>query len=332
MNTIAIFAEYSFWMIGLPIPVALAAIALVGYLAGSRRRRDLEFLRNQSRGDLKRAKRVFRQLDGITQELRQSLARHHASILQFKDRVSELNGLRDPKAGEEFCQEAEKLIKPTLDLGSHISHTYNELRHLTNELMLFTDVLTDPLTGLSNRKALEASLKGLLALMTRYDNKFSVAVIEIDHFHETYENQGDEKERHGDQILQQVGLIIDGCVRDTDILARCDGGEFVVVMPETELRGACIFGSRLRQSVEKETCVTISGGLSMVLDGDSIRTLLARADSALYSAKAAGHNCVYLHDGEMIQPLSTELEEPDSNPSNGKPVELSPATSVEDIH
>jgi diguanylate cyclase (GGDEF)-like protein len=92
-------------------------------------------------------------------------------------------------------------------------------------------------------------------------------------------------------------------VRDTDIVARYGGEEFVVVMPHTTLENACHFAERVRCAVEADLGLTISGGITMALDGDDVQSLLSRADAALYSGKAAGRNRVYRHTGTEIEPI-----------------------------
>jgi diguanylate cyclase (GGDEF)-like protein len=104
-------------------------------------------------------------------------------------------------------------------------------------------------------------------------------------------------------MLQAVARLLDETVRDTDIVARYGGEEFVVVMPHTSLENACHFGERVRRLIEKEIALTISGGVTAALDGDNAQSLLSRADTALYSAKAAGRNRIYRHTGVDIEPI-----------------------------
>jgi PleD family two-component response regulator len=75
-------------------------------------------------------------------------------------------------------------------------------------------------------------------------------------------------------------------------------------MPQTELDGATLFSERLRRRVEQQLPLTVSGGVSAAVEGDNPQTLLARADAALYSAKAAGRNRLFRHTGLIIQAAS----------------------------
>ncbi|MDP6442995.1 MAG: GGDEF domain-containing protein [Pirellulaceae bacterium] len=309
------------WTIGLPTPLALAlaVVAVVAYWIGARRRARSE----DARRELKRARSVIRELEGIAQQVRKSLAAHHSSVNSFKDRIEELSKTSDSEPWRELSEEAERMLKPTLQLSNQIAHAYDEIRQQTNLLMTFTEVRTDPLTGLRNRRALDESLVTMFALMSRYDSSFSIAIFDIDHFKRINDEQGHTE---GDNILQQVARQLDDCIRDTDMVARFGGEEFVVVMPETDLEGAEIFAERARRQIEDNVRITVSGGIAMALDGDNPRTLLARADSALYSAKSAGRNFVFLHSGNQIEPVGDR--DPVYDYQSGEPLSTFAADSA----
>jgi diguanylate cyclase (GGDEF)-like protein len=292
--------------LNLPVTVALAAVALLGYLFGRGSRVVLQITEaEQARRELKRAKSVARELEQISEQIRKSLASHHSSIIRFKDRVAELSGNDQEVAWQELCREAEDMLKPTLRLASQIAHAYDEIRQQTNHLMAFTELRTDPLTRVSNRRALDECLENMFALLHRYGQLFSVAIFDIDHFKLINDQRGHVQ---GDTVLQRVARIIDDNVRDTDVVARYGGEEFVVVMPHTPLDGACIFAERLRAKIEKQMDLTISGGVAQAIDKDTIQTLVGRSDTALYGAKAAGRNRVYRHNGVDTEPVDAEAE------------------------
>lgn len=157
---------------------------------------------------------------------------------------------------------------------------------------------TDSLTGLSNRRGMDEALTRQFALMHRYQNAFAVALLDIDHFRRVNEERG---RPYGDQVLCRVAQWLSSRVRDTDIVARSGGEEFAVIMPETDLEGACVLAERVRASLSEELSITVSGGVSAAMDGDAAESLLARADAALGEAKAAGRNRVFRHDGDRIQ-------------------------------
>ena len=286
----------------LPNTVALAAVALLGYLFGRSALRNVKADPNQMRRELKRAKLVVSELERIAQEVRRSLASHHSSILHFQDRLNELSVEADGAPTQDICREAARLLRPTLELSNNMASAYDALRQQSNMLMSFTDVRTDALTGLSNRRAMDESIASLLSMMKRYRSPFAVGIFDVDHFKKVNDEFG---HLYGDDVLKEVAAVMEQCVRETDILARDGGEEFVVVMPETDLQGAAIMARRIRRSVERETAVSISGGLAQAIDGDADSTLLGRADEALYAAKAAGRNCIYHHQGLEVEAVSS---------------------------
>jgi diguanylate cyclase len=285
-------------------PLALAIVATLGYLFGRQRRFANNERAARSQRELRRAQSVASELERIALGVRRSLAKHHASINKFKDHVGRLSGEQQAAAWKDLCKEAEEILKPTLQFATEIASAYEEIRHQTNSLMTFTEVRTDPLTSVNNRRGLDDTLSAQFAMMTRYNVVFALAIFDIDHFKQINDQRG---HLYGDRILQQLARLLDECVRETDIVARYGGEEFVIVMPQTDLQGAAVLSERLRYAVEQQMSLTVSGGVTMVLDGDTQDSLLARADQALYHAKTAGRNCVFQHTGESIDVVSPEV-------------------------
>jgi len=304
------------WISGIPVTVALAIVATVGYWFGQRTRVPTLAVQNQSRHESKKAKAVIGALEDIAQEVRRSLAIHHANILNFKQRVADLSQTQGEVVGKKICSEAERMLKPTTLLATQLANAYEELRQQTSVLTAITQVRTDPLTGLNNRRALEEQLDILLAMTTRYGRKFSVAIFDIDHFKQLNEKLGHTR---GDQVLQEVAQLFDECVRETDTVVRYGGEEFVIIMPETGIEEVAAFAERVRLRIAEEMAVTVSAGVVTAHDGDVPRTLIARADSALYSAKAGGRNRVFRHTGTTSEPVAPLPPSPSQSRSQDGP-------------
>jgi diguanylate cyclase len=302
----------SLWMIQIPLPVALAVVATLGYLFGRRRGQLADDVVARSRRELRRAQLVEGELEKIASELQKGLVRHHASVNRFRHRVGKLSDQQQEAAWKDLCREAEDILKPTLQLATQIASAYDEIRQQSAALMSFTEVRTDPLTGVSNRRGLDETLSGQFALMTRYHTAFSIAMFDIDHFKQVNDEEG---HLQGDRILQNLARLMDESVRETDIVARYGGEEFVIVMPQTDLDGACVFAERLRRKIAAEMALTVSGGVAEAVDGDTQDSLLARSDCALYQAKTAGRNCVFRHDGQELE--SVLLNEEDTSAEIG---------------
>ncbi len=295
--------QFNGWSIQIPIPVALAFIATMGYSISRWRRAACGGTALRSRRELKRAQAVATDLEKIARTVHHSLTTYHTSISKFKDRVGRLSDHGQETAWKELCQEAEGILSPTLRLATQIASAYDEIRQQSANLMTFTEVRTDPLTGLNNRRGLDEALIAQLALMNRYHAPFAVAMLDIDHFKQVNDREG---HLNGDRVLQGLSHLLEECVRETDLLARYGGEEFVVIMPQTDLAGACMLTERLRCEVAKRMSITVSGGVAAAGEGDTAESLLGHADTAMYSAKAAGRNRIFCHTGDDVEPVAEE--------------------------
>jgi len=294
---------FNLFAIPLPILIAMTVVATIGFVFGRTSKRPANDMPGRSRRELRRAELVAAELEKIAWDLRKALVRHHASVSKFRERVGKLNDQQQEAAWKDLCRDAEEILRPTLRLASQISNAHDEIRQQSANLMTFTEVRTDPLTGVNNRRGMDDALGGQLALLNRYGTRFAVAMFDIDHFKQINDVQG---HLYGDQMLSQLARSIDESARETDVVARYGGEEFVVIMPETDLEGAARFADRLRDRIAKEMPLTVSGGVAEALDGDSNESLLARADAALYGAKAAGRNCVFRHTGDGADMVPAE--------------------------
>ncbi|RJF64147.1 GGDEF domain-containing protein [Rhodopseudomonas palustris] len=153
---------------------------------------------------------------------------------------------------------------------------------------------TDPLTGLFNRAKFDLVLRHELIRAERYGTQLALIVYDIDHFKEVNDAHGHQA---GDRVLVQLSEIVSCEIRQTDLLVRWGGEEFVVVLPATDGMTACLVADKLGRAIAQATfdlvgTITCSFGVSDFVIGDSVDTLLARTDNALYRAKMNGRNRV----------------------------------------
>ncbi|MBN1588399.1 MAG: GGDEF domain-containing protein [Pirellulales bacterium] len=290
--------EFFNWFPQLSTPITLLLMATIGYFFGRRRTTATSGSVVRSGRELRRAQAVVRELENISELIRKHVFKHRASLSRFKQRVNQLGDKNQDEAMQALFREAEEMLQPTIQFAGQIAHAYDQIQQQTNRLMAFTDARTDPLTGVNNRRVLNDTLTSQLALKARYDVNFTLALFDIDHFKKVNDRQG---HLYGDRVLQDVAQILGDNARETDTVVRYGGEEFVVIMPETNLEGASYFANRIREKTEQKLPVTISGGVTHSLDGDTTETIVARADAALYEAKSNGRNCVYRHDGEQTE-------------------------------
>jgi diguanylate cyclase (GGDEF)-like protein len=164
---------------------------------------------------------------------------------------------------------------------------------------------TDGLTGLFNRRSLEARARELLS----EGNQFSIALGDLDHFKQMNDRHGHET---GDRALRLFAKALRTNLRPGDIAARYGGEEFVVVLPSANIREAQRvlerFQARLGSEIAASHTVpnfTVSWGLTDTSAGDTLTEILSVADAALYDAKRNGRNCIVI-DGAASSTLVRE--------------------------
>ena len=176
--------------------------------------------------------------------------------------------------------------------------------HTTVELIKEIDLKTkqlkeqnylDGLTGAKNRKAYDEKIEEHLALFKRYKNKFSLIMLDIDDFKKVNDLYG---HKVGDRVLIEFVEIVNSHIRINDFLFRIGGEEFVIILSETNLESAKIVSENIRKKIEKELIlmdnknVTVSMGLTEVIQNDTEDTVFKRADTLLYDSKKEGKNKV----------------------------------------
>ncbi|MGZ9165539.1 MAG: GGDEF domain-containing protein, partial [Anaerolineales bacterium] len=158
--------------------------------------------------------------------------------------------------------------------------------------------LTDPLTGLQNRRSLFELGRIEFSRSHRLKRPFCCMMLDLDHFKQINDNYGHPM---GDEVLQEFAKRCKNSVREVDMIGRYGGEEFVILLPETDSETAILVAERLRASVEEtpmkvsgqEVNVTVSIGVSRKDENTlQLETLIARADQAMYIAKHKGRNRV----------------------------------------
>ncbi|WP_324104781.1 GGDEF domain-containing protein [Noviherbaspirillum sp.] len=183
-------------------------------------------------------------------------------------------------------------------LGKQIHNLRQLLRATRYQLEHFEEKsVRDELTGLYNRRQIQAELDRAKMQADSQGAPFSICLIDIDRFKEINDNNG---HLTGDIILKEFAKVARDSIRDTDMLGRYGGDEFMQILPDTELKGAVMHAERLRvyahfldfQKVLQSKHISLSIGVAQYRRGEKLTDLIARADAALYQAKQRGRNRV----------------------------------------
>lgn len=171
---------------------------------------------------------------------------------------------------------------------------------LRNALLYHTAVTSaysDPLTGINNRAAMERLLPREMGLAKRHDHRLALMILDLDGFKRINDDYGHDA---GDRVLIRIAELIRGCLRDTDMLFRYGGDEFVAALPHTDLQGGIDVAHRVLEQVlgldledfAIEGKLGMSVGLTMLQAGDDFPKFFKRADEALFRAKRSGKHQV----------------------------------------
>jgi diguanylate cyclase (GGDEF)-like protein len=214
------------------------------------------------------------------------------------------------RANEQLLEEQrrlnEQLREMNAELERRVAERTQELSEANKELeqknkMLEKLALTDPLTNLANRRAMDRLAERELRRRDRQAGPLAILLIDVDHFksiNERYLLPG------GDKVLTDLARALTGSIRGADAVGRIGGEEFMVIAPHTDMEGAAILGERIRSAVESAEFaykdeaipvrISIGGAVVDAEHGTDFDTLKHWASAALAEAKRTGRNrCVF---------------------------------------
>lgn len=184
-------------------------------------------------------------------------------------------------------------------LESQVAERTRELSWVNQQLQRQLDenrelAERDALTRIANRYRLEKALQLECERAQRFRQPLSLIAMDLDDFKPINDRYG---HAHGDAALLRVVDVLRACLREQDLLARWDGDEFVIVLPQESLGEALEVAARLRQAMAQiepvgDCRLTMSYGVVQREEGEDQHALLARADKALYRAKGSGKNAI----------------------------------------
>ncbi len=204
-------------------------------------------------------------------------------VLLWNIVTSRRNNKRITESNYKLQQKNDELI----DLRTQLERTINKLNKLA---------VTDKLTGLYNRVMIDSALNDELKRASRYGNCFGVILLDVDHFKVVNDTYGHQI---GDEVLVCIANLIKTNTRETDIVGRWGGEEFIIICPEATAFGMIKLAENLRKLIMDSEFphilkLTASFGVTLANHNEngSASQILSRADKALYAAKQSGRNLV----------------------------------------
>ncbi|MFK5894689.1 MAG: diguanylate cyclase [Pseudomonadota bacterium] len=209
-----------------------------------------------------------------------------SDLLKFKD-------------GRVYSRYSAPLYQSQIKIGRVVCYTdITEQKKLESQLRELS--ITDPLTGLYNRRKLHEIIDDELRRAQRYQQEIALLMIDIDHFKNFNDRYGHDQ---GDHILQNVAIAMKNYFRNVDWCCRFGGEEFCIIITDTDLPGTMEASERFRKLISQmdinDLHITISIGVSLwssLTNNVTMDELLIQADKAMYAAKAAGRNQVQLYN------------------------------------
>jgi len=211
---------------------------------------------------------------------------------------------RHTPEGEGTAGEHDLLLQAQLQVAE-LQRLVDDMRHLAT---------TDSLTGLWNRPHLESCLRQEMARLERYSHPLSIVLLDIDHFKAVNDSYGHNT---GDAVLKGVAKCLSDSLRNTDLLGRWGGEEFLMILPNTGIDYARLMAERICRVLAGQRFpnvgqVTASFGVAAFHVGETKESAIARADAALYRAKGQGRNRVEVDvqdasDGEAVERIDASF-------------------------
>ena len=264
---------------------------------------DRALVAARARADVLIVNIAAKSFDGLRliAQVRSDEATRHLPVLAVWEPAEKARGVKALEIGANDLLarpvDPEEMAARVRTLIRHKRYT-DFLRHnLDHSLEL---AVTDPLTGLHNRRYMSGQLGALVKRAAQGGDPVAALLIDIDHFKRINDTFGHDV---GDEVLREFAVRLATNVRAIDLACRLGGEEFVVIMPDTDLQAAHRVAERLRlhvsgapfrvQGAPEPLAVTVSIGVAATIgEGDHPDALIKRADAAVYDAKRSGRNQV----------------------------------------
>jgi diguanylate cyclase (GGDEF)-like protein len=267
------------------------------------------------------ASAIAQRLQSLADEMSSSVGEHRIRLNNASQMLNANEGRSDRAVAELVLDVIDEVVRANQHLQSKLETAETRLREQATEIETYISrSLTDPLTGLPNRREFDNRLEERMAAWNRRQEIFSLLILDVDHFKKLNDQYGHPV---GDQVLAAIGRALRAAIRREDAVARYGGEEFAILLPHTSLEQAIHVAHNVRDAVAgiivdhngQSLAITASAGYATIQPGEQPESLIHRADAALYAAKGAGRNCAFLHDGTTCRSASEDAAGDNPTPS-----------------
>ncbi|BBI98925.1 GGDEF domain-containing protein [Ferrigenium kumadai] len=245
-------------------------------------------------------KQLLSKLAGFTAETDRQALHFGSSLQTYGDALKGSLGTEElDSLINTMADDTDKMRGSMQQLQAQLEASKQQVEKLNQELESARgEAVTDPLTGVLNRRGFEIRTQALFADEIAIAKGLCLLMIDIDHFKKINDTYG---HLFGDKVISAVANTLKSKVKGQDAVARLGGEEFAVLLPETNLAGALVVAEHIRQSIESGKIrrvdgndqiggITISIGVAAHAKGGGLVELMNRADKALYVSKQSGRN------------------------------------------
>lgn len=238
-----------------------------------------------------------------TTDLAGDFSRYQSTLNSLTRRASDGTSIQTKEDVQVLLQQ---IVAANRQLQERLDSAEQKLEDQTKQLAGYlSEARTDGLTGLANRRAFDQKIEECFGNWTKSQRLFSLALIDIDHFKKINDTYGHPA---GDAVLREVANRLKDFIPETIQIARYGGEEFAILLERDAVSAAGIMEKirlamcdRSVQAEGYEIAVSLSCGVSQIASDDRIGKLVRRSDEALYTAKMAGRNRVFVHHGQLCE-------------------------------
>jgi len=314
--------EMTLWIVAVAVALGLVQLAagiILGrcWQAGRSARATAQ--------EARRLERLAQGLFGLSGSLSADVGQHQARIREANRDLESLPSAAASELGGVVLKTVARIIHVNEQLQTRLSDAEEKLKQQARQIQShMTAAMTDPLTGLPNRRAFDADLLRRQGLWNRGQQACGLLVVDADYFKAINDRFGHPL---GDRALRLVAEVVQRTVGEWGVAARIGGEEFAAVVDCRHPQDTQRLAEQIRTTVattsfsteHPELRLTVSVGAAMAAPDEDGVSLLKRADQAMYASKRAGRNCTHFHDGRAcrrVTPIDTPgAEGPPPEPS-----------------